>query len=194
MNTYEAMFLFDTTFSADFSKVEQEVGRMMQRAGAEIVMCRKWDERKLAYEIKGQRRGCYVLAFFRADPGSIARIERDAQLSEPVLRLLILRADHMTTQDMEAAYPSRPAAAAERGGAGAEEAPAEKTSQEAFTAAKRELPTALQTGVSSEAPAGKTPEELASAAQVPDATPDTPAAIEPAEADRLDKTDWNPDP
>ena len=192
MNTYEAMFLFDTTFASDFAKVEREVGRLMERAGAEIVTCHKWDERKLAYEIKGQRRGCYVLAFFRADPGKITGIERDAQLSEPVLRLLILRADHMTAEDMEAAYPSRPAAA-ERGGAEAQEAPAQEAPKEAVKAAELEPPAALETSVPSEAPAGRTSEEATSAAEAPDAAPEAPTAIEPAEADRLDKTDWNPD-
>ena len=193
MNTYEAMFLFDTTFGSDFSKVEQEVGRVMERAGAEIVMCRKWDERKLAYEIKGQKRGCYVLTFFRAEPSKIAGIERDAQLSEPVLRVLILRADHMTAEDMEAAYPSRPAAA-ERGAAEAREAPAQKAPEKVAKAAELEPPTAMDTGVPSEAPAGQAAQEVTPAAEAPDAAPETTAATDPAEADRPDKTDRNPDP
>lgn len=107
MNTYEAMFLFDPTFATELSRVDQEVERLMQRAEAELVMSRKWDERKLAYEIKGRKRGCYVLSFFRAQPDRIAGIERDVQLSESILRVLITRVDYLTEQDMESAYPGR---------------------------------------------------------------------------------------
>lgn len=107
MRTYEGMFLFDPTFATDMGKVEQEIARLMERAGAEIIMCNKWDERKLAYEIKGRKRGCYVLVFFRAESDKITGIERDVQLSESVLRVLIMRADYMTDEDMKAAYVIR---------------------------------------------------------------------------------------
>ena len=101
MRTYEAMFLFDTTFAADFSKVEQEIGRLMERADATIIKNRKWDERKLAYEIKGHKRGYYVLTFFKSLPEKIVGLERDAKLSEVVLRMMVMRADYMTDEDME---------------------------------------------------------------------------------------------
>jgi small subunit ribosomal protein S6 len=107
LRTYEGMFLFDPTFATDMGKVEQEIARLMERAGAEIIMCNKWDERKLAYEIKGRKRGCYVLVFFRAESDKITGIERDVQLSESVLRVLIMRADYMTEEDMKAAYVIR---------------------------------------------------------------------------------------
>jgi small subunit ribosomal protein S6 len=101
------MFLFDPTFATDMGKVEQEIARLMERAGAEIIMCNKWDERKLAYEIKGRKRGCYVLVFFRAESDKITGIERDVQLSESILRVLIMRADYMTEEDMKKAYVVR---------------------------------------------------------------------------------------
>jgi small subunit ribosomal protein S6 len=186
LNTYEAMFLFDSTFATDFSRVEREVSRLMERAGAEIVLCRKWDERKLAYDIKGRKRGCYVLTFFRAGSDKINGIERDAQLSESVLRMLILRADHMTLEDMEAACPTRaapatppadqakdaseqpPAAAA----APEEPAPAPGAGGEAATGA--ESP-AVESPTPDAAPV-ESPEDAPSAASA-----DTPPSEEPAE-------------
>lgn len=116
MTTYEAMFLFDPTFASDFTRVEQEVGRIIERAAGQIVVSKKWDERKLAYEIKGRKRGCYVLTFFRAPKDGIAGIERDVQLSESILRVLIFNADHMTEEDMQAAYGARAEPAEEKRG------------------------------------------------------------------------------
>ncbi len=101
MNQYEAMFLFDPTFAGTFENCEGEIQRIMARAEAEIVFCRKWDERRLAFKVKGRKRGTYVLVYFKAPPGKIKSLERDAELSENVLRVLILRADGVTPELME---------------------------------------------------------------------------------------------
>ena len=106
MNQYEAMFLFDPTFGGTFENCEKEVGRLMERAEAELLFCRKWDERRLAYKIKGRKRGVYVLTYFKAAPDRIGGLERDAQLSEDVLRVLVLRADHVTADMMEQNVPT----------------------------------------------------------------------------------------
>ncbi|MCH8966700.1 MAG: 30S ribosomal protein S6, partial [Planctomycetes bacterium] len=52
MNQYEAMFLFDPTFGSSFEDCETEVRRLMERAKGEILICRKRDERRLAYRIQ----------------------------------------------------------------------------------------------------------------------------------------------
>lgn len=107
VNQYEAMFLFDPTFATPFENCEAEIRRLMERAEAEILFCRLWDERRLAYKIKTAKRGSYVLTFFKAPTGKIGGLERDAQLSEHVLRCLILRADDVTLEMMEKACATR---------------------------------------------------------------------------------------
>ena len=107
MNQYEAMFLFDPTFGGSFENCETEIRRLMTRAEAEILLCRRWDERRLAYKIKGRKRGVYVLVFFKAPTDKITPLERDAQLSEHILRLLVLRADGLTPEMMEQAAAAR---------------------------------------------------------------------------------------
>lgn len=102
MNQYEAMFLFDPTFGATFENCEAEVRRIMDRAQAEVLFCKKWDERRLAFKVKNRKRGVYVLVYFNAPPDKLGSIERDARLSENVLRLLVLRADGVSPEMMEA--------------------------------------------------------------------------------------------
>lgn len=105
MNTYEAMMLFDPAFASDQENVRKEVDRLLERAGAQLIAMHRWDERKLAYEIKKRKRGVYVLIYMRAPAQSIAPLERDVGLSESVLRALILRADHVTEEKMQIAPP-----------------------------------------------------------------------------------------
>ena len=105
------MFLFDASFATDVSQAEAEIKRILDRAEAELVFCRKWDERRLAYEIAGRRRGTYMLTYFRCPAEALAGIERDAQLSEHVLRVLVLQADHVTPDQMNQFAPEKHTAA-----------------------------------------------------------------------------------
>ena len=101
---YEALILLNQrAVSDDFSGCVEHVREILGRADAELVVLRRWDERKLAYEIKGQKRGTFLLAYFRADARQIVNIERDCNLSELVLRVLIIQADHVGPTELELA-------------------------------------------------------------------------------------------
>ena len=107
MNQYEGMFLFDPTFGSSVENCESEVRRLMERAEAELLFCRKWDERRLAYRIKGRKRGVYVLVYFRSLPDRITGLERDVKLNENILRLLVVRADGVSREMMEEVCAAR---------------------------------------------------------------------------------------
>jgi small subunit ribosomal protein S6 len=108
LRQYEAMFLFDPTFATDMNAVNTEIDRLMERSGGEIILSKKWEERRLAFEIKKRKRGCYVLAYFNAEPTAIVGIERDVTLSESVLRVLIVSAEGLSRSKMESHYVERP--------------------------------------------------------------------------------------
>ena len=91
LRRYEGLFLFDSAVVRDWSSIEAEVKRLMERISAVLLVCVKFDERKLAFEIRRRKRGTYVLTYFDADPNRIGELERDAQLSEIVLRAMVLR-------------------------------------------------------------------------------------------------------
>jgi len=101
--TYEAMFLIGQAAAADLAGVIEHIKEIMTRGHAEIIAMRKWDERRLAYEIKKQKRGLYILCYFKAANTDLPHIERDCNLSEKVLRALILRCDHLTLDEIAAA-------------------------------------------------------------------------------------------
>jgi len=94
--TYEGMFLVNAATAAeDWSGVMATIERIMQRAEAEVTRIEKWDERRLCYNVSGQKRGVYILCYFKCNPATIGKIERDVQLNETILRVLILRADRI---------------------------------------------------------------------------------------------------
>jgi len=101
LNNYEGMFLFDPAATTDWEQIKTELDRLMGRSEARMIAFGKWDERRLAYEIRGRKRAIYVLTYFAAEPDKISNMERDVRLSESVIRCLILRMDHLSEDEMK---------------------------------------------------------------------------------------------
>lgn len=104
---YEGMFLADAgDATTNWDTVLEAVNTVLSRAKADVKSVRKWDERRLAYPVGKCKRGTYILSYFEADPEAIAGIERDVVLSETLLRAMILRADRIPQEMIEAETPA----------------------------------------------------------------------------------------
>ena len=97
---YEAMFLvFNKEARKTHEYLEEHLKALLEKVGAKLVRFGKWDQRQLAYEVKGQREGIFYLAYFESDPLAMATLKREVQLSELVLRMLLLALDRIPTED-----------------------------------------------------------------------------------------------
>ncbi len=96
MRLYEGMFIIDNAVAvSDWDSVVKQVQGVLENRGAEILSTEKWGEKKLAYIMNGHKRGTYLLIYFNAPVDSISTIKRDFQLSDNVLRTLIVRTDNV---------------------------------------------------------------------------------------------------
>ena len=124
--TYEGMFLVQS--GSDFHAASQPVTTVLDRSDAEVLSMNPWEERRLAYEIKGHKRGLYILTYFKMDPANLSELHRDSELNEGILRMMILRRDRITDEEINAETPAgasrRQAAASEAAAAEAAEAAA----------------------------------------------------------------------
>ncbi len=101
-HNYEVMFLLSGAQSAQLGDTVKHIEELFKRAHADVIAMKRWDERRLAYEIDKNKRGTYILAYFSADPANLAGFERDCNLSEKILRVLIARVDHLSLDEMRA--------------------------------------------------------------------------------------------
>jgi len=86
------MFILDSAKAAvSWDEAVQQVHNILNKHQAEIVASRHWDERRLAYPIEGQKKGTYLLTFFRADGSKVGEIEADCRLNDMIIRDLILK-------------------------------------------------------------------------------------------------------
>ena len=113
LRKYEGMFLLNNSrlAVAEVTPV-QRVTEILKRQEIEPLRIDVWDERRLAYPIKRQKRGTYVLTHFEAPGESIDRINRDVSLTEDVLRhMFVVHSkkfpEFKTAAEMEGARPRR---------------------------------------------------------------------------------------
>jgi small subunit ribosomal protein S6 len=89
---YEGLFLLDSgRYSRDPEGISGQIAQMVQEAGGEMLVSRLWEERRLAYTIKGHRKGTYWLTYFRIDGEQLAAINRKCRLNESILRVLFTK-------------------------------------------------------------------------------------------------------
>ena len=93
-NVYEGMFILDANrYARDTTSVSGQVPALIEKCDGEILASRLWDEQKLAYSIKGYRKGTYWLTYFRMDSSKIEELNRQTRLNEVILRSLVLKVE-----------------------------------------------------------------------------------------------------
>lgn len=109
-NSYEGMFLLDAGQSNTEAALEP-VRTVLERSQAEILSLKTWDERRLAYEIDGRKRGLYVLGYFKLDADKVVELEHDCLLNEKIIRMMVLRKETVTEAELTAPTPAETAPA-----------------------------------------------------------------------------------
>jgi small subunit ribosomal protein S6 len=95
VNVYECMFLLDPNkVGGDVPSAAKQIHSILERNQAEILASRPWDERRLAFPVRGHKKGLYYLTYFRAEGKNVQPIERDVALNEMILRSLVIRIDN----------------------------------------------------------------------------------------------------
>lgn len=100
-NVYECMFLLDTTkVAGDVPAADKALRGILEKHHAEVLVSRPWDERRLAFPIRNQKKALYYLTYFSSEGKNLVEIEHDCALNEMILRMLILRIDPKLVETM----------------------------------------------------------------------------------------------
>ncbi|MBI3118424.1 MAG: 30S ribosomal protein S6 [Candidatus Hydrogenedentes bacterium] len=94
MRTYEALYIASAAVDDDgIQTMAKDTETLVANHGGAIVRSEIWGRRKLAYVVKKQSEGNYILLRFQAKPDFIARLESTFKLNESILRYLIVHLD-----------------------------------------------------------------------------------------------------
>ena len=87
MRTYESIFIVHPdVVGDDQTAIIDKYKTILTDQGAEILKLENWGVRTLAYPVKKQSKGCYVLVIFDAESTVIAEFERRMRIDEKVIK------------------------------------------------------------------------------------------------------------
>ena len=70
--------------------VTDRISRVLEQGGGKVNSVNKWGKRRLAFEIKRQTEGFYVVAEFEAEPEAVKELDRVLALADDVVRFKVV--------------------------------------------------------------------------------------------------------
>jgi len=90
MRDYEVVILVHPDLEqTSLNDVIEKVKGWVTESGGSITKVDVWGKRRLAYAIRKQREGQYVLFEIKIDPAFTRELERNLRFVEPIMRFLI---------------------------------------------------------------------------------------------------------
>lgn len=92
--TYEVMYIIDPETPADrITKLNEAVGKLIEKEGGEVVRMDDIGRRTLAYPIEKKTEGYYVLFEVNGSGQEIAELERRMRVNDMIIRYITIRVD-----------------------------------------------------------------------------------------------------
>ena len=92
MPGYELVFILNANLNEDdFTRVLGKVNDQITKLGGTVTETNQWGKRRLAYPIKKQAEGNYVLEKVQIKQTALKELDTNLKLSEDVLRYLFVR-------------------------------------------------------------------------------------------------------
>ena len=87
MRTYESIVILHPELAGEeLTESIEKLKGLLEKQDAEILKVDNWGTKKLAYLVKKQARGTYVVLVYKADAAVIAEFERRLRIDEVVLK------------------------------------------------------------------------------------------------------------
>jgi len=102
MNIYENMVILDAAISDEEADAAiNKVKELITGQGGEVLKVDVWGRRKLSYEIKKQKKGLYVLFFYKTPSAAVRKIEEFYKVFDAVLKYMIVKLGAKQVQSLE---------------------------------------------------------------------------------------------
>jgi len=94
MRVYEELFIVKPDAAEEeIEQIVEQVRSLIVSGGGVVEKLDKWGLRKLAYRVRKQHEGYYVLFQFSSSPEAVKEIERRLRVSDLVLKFITVRID-----------------------------------------------------------------------------------------------------
>ena len=85
--SYETLYIVKPELKdSEIQKIADKFKKVVEDKGGKVNSAEKWEKRKLAYEIAGQKEGNYVMMLFDAEGDVPAELNRLMRISDDIMR------------------------------------------------------------------------------------------------------------
>jgi small subunit ribosomal protein S6 len=92
MQIYESIFIINPNLSdEDTANVIKKMQDVVVKQGGEMTKFEDWGKKKLAYEIKKEKRGHYAFFQFKSAPAAVSELERTFKMTDSVIKFITVK-------------------------------------------------------------------------------------------------------
>lgn len=104
MEIYESLFIIRPSLSdEDTISLFEKMKGVVEKNGATLMKAENWGRKKLAYEIKRERKGTFAYLYFKGPGQVIGELERSYRLEDSIIKFLTVRLEKELTPPRGAA-------------------------------------------------------------------------------------------
>lgn len=93
MNKYESVIIINPSVEEEGMKaLIQKFTDLIDKDG-KVEKVEELGKKRLAYEVKKNKEGYYVVFYFEANPQAIAELERNYRITDEVIKFIVVRAE-----------------------------------------------------------------------------------------------------
>lgn len=106
MNIYENIIIMNAAISDEEAEAAvTKIKDLVTGQGGEVLKVDVWGRRKLAYEIKKQKKGLYVLLIYKTPSATVKKLEDFYKVFDPVLKYMVVKLEKKQVQELEKSEP-----------------------------------------------------------------------------------------
>jgi small subunit ribosomal protein S6 len=92
MEIYESLFIIRPSLNdEETTNLFDKMKGVVEKNGATLMKAENWGRKKLAYEIKRERKGTFVYLYFKGPGQVVGELERSYRLEDSIIKFLTVR-------------------------------------------------------------------------------------------------------
>ncbi|WP_455243595.1 30S ribosomal protein S6 [Petrachloros mirabilis] len=89
MEHYESLFIIRPSITdEETNALIDKMKAVAEKTGAQFIKSENWGRKKLAYEVRRERKGTYVYFYFKAPNNTVGELERSYRLEDNIIKFL----------------------------------------------------------------------------------------------------------
>ena len=95
MPLYESIMVVRPSLTdEETDRLVNKMKAVLEKSGATLLKAESWGKKRLAYEVKRERKGTYIYFNFQSDGHAIGELERSYRIEDSVIKFLTVKQEN----------------------------------------------------------------------------------------------------